>query len=69
MEELYTRSERIGTDVDYIYRGFNHVRGHMDKQPMTLIHTCGRSTEGETRDRSKRVLVKGKRVSKSWVLR
>ena len=42
---------------------------HMDKQPMTLIHTCGRSTEGETRDRSKRVLVKGKRVSKSWVLR
>lgn len=41
----------------------------MDKQPMSLIHTCCRSIEGESRSTSKRILVIGRRVSKSWVRR
>lgn len=37
---------------------------HMDKKPMVLVHTMARTTEGESRVRSKRKLVKGVNVYK-----
>lgn len=42
---------------------------HMDKKPMVLVHTMGRTTEGASRVRTKRKLVKGVNVFKKWTLR
>ena len=42
---------------------------HMDKKPMVLVHTCGRTTPGASRVRTKRKLVKGVNVFKRWELK
>jgi hypothetical protein len=46
-----------------------HCSGHMDKQPMILVHTCGTSGEGEEKTRRYAKMKEGRLDVRMWSLK